>query len=445
MAVKTMIRKPTKRVFIFITMLGLMLMARGNLCGQTTYASADLLQPLDNTGGSARAMALGSAFVGVADDSSALFWNPAGLGSLRQSEVAIHHNTWLVDTLQESLVASFPVKGLGGFGAMVSYLDYGTFQGRDSSGNPTPSFSAGKFGFMAGWGKEWAPGFSAGLALRGNMQTAHNQSFGLISGDVGLLYSPDSRLRFGAALANFGGNQAGGWVASAFRAGVSFKPDLGQTHGLLLALGGTLEPQGVNRYGAGVEYSYQSRYFLRAGYQLYEQDNEIQGFKGLTAGVGIHWFDLSLDYAFLPYGDLGISHRISLGYSFPGPKENKVVEPSSPTSSSGTSPAVFKPAPGTGPSQNKVTLQFEVPPDEVAQGRALEAQGRLAEAMKLYQDAVQKDAGNASAWYALGRGYYQLKQKDYAVRCLEQVLKLQPDNRTLADWLEKYKASQVGN
>lgn len=38
---------------------------------------------------SARASAMGNAFVGLADDASALFWNPAGLGQIRKSDFTI--------------------------------------------------------------------------------------------------------------------------------------------------------------------------------------------------------------------------------------------------------------------------------------------------------------------------------------------------------------------
>ena len=146
------------------------------LFGQTVYSTSQLLQPLNDTGGSARAMAMGSAFVGVADDSSALLWNPAGLSNLREGEISLHHNSWLVGTLQESLIAGIPLDNADGIGVMVNYMDYGTFQGRDYTGALTAPYSADKYGVMVGWGKEWAPGFSTGLALQGNMQSGPNQS-----------------------------------------------------------------------------------------------------------------------------------------------------------------------------------------------------------------------------------------------------------------------------
>ncbi|MEK7745767.1 MAG: hypothetical protein AAB576_03810, partial [Elusimicrobiota bacterium] len=37
---------------------------------------------------------------------------------------------------------------------------------------------------------------------------------------------------------------------------------------------------------------------------------------GITAGVGWRFRDFMLDYAFVPYGDLGISHRISVTWQF---------------------------------------------------------------------------------------------------------------------------------
>jgi hypothetical protein len=37
---------------------------------------------------------------------------------------------------------------------------------------------------------------------------------------------------------------------------------------------------------------------------------------GITAGVGWALRDFDLDYAFVPYGDLGVSHRLSVTWRF---------------------------------------------------------------------------------------------------------------------------------
>src|SRR5215470_15693040 len=45
----------------------------------------------------ARAVGMGETFVAVADDPSAIFWNPAGLASLQRRELAISYVQWPAD------------------------------------------------------------------------------------------------------------------------------------------------------------------------------------------------------------------------------------------------------------------------------------------------------------------------------------------------------------
>jgi tetratricopeptide (TPR) repeat protein len=421
---------------ILYVLLWLMLSCGDFLFGQTLYAANSLVQPLNDTGGSARALAMGSAFVGVADDSSALLWNPAGLGVMKEGQLALHTDSWLVGTFQESLVVGMPAGNMGGFGVMASYLDYGTFQGRDASGNITSNYTANKAGFSLGWGKLLAPGFSMGLALNGTQQAVLGNSYLLAAGSLGLLFDIDPHLRFGTALIDFGGNQAQGWVTSAIRAGFSYKTSFSSSHSFLLSLGGTLEPQGVDRLEVGAEYAFRSQYFLRVGYDYYFQDNLIEGIQGFTAGAGIRLGDLQLDYAYLPYGDLGTSNQISLSYLFPQAKPQPAA-----VSNPGAPPALFKPEAGTDAPKNVLTMQFDVPPDPLAQAQTLDGQGRTVEAMRIYEYYLKQNGQDANAWYYLGADYYKLDQKSYAVMCFEKVLKLKPDFQGLADWLQKYKAS----
>src|SRR5512132_1463695 len=45
----------------------------------------------------ARAVGLGGSFVAVANDPSAIFWNPAGLASLQRPELLLSHVDWPAD------------------------------------------------------------------------------------------------------------------------------------------------------------------------------------------------------------------------------------------------------------------------------------------------------------------------------------------------------------
>jgi tetratricopeptide (TPR) repeat protein len=410
------------------------------LFGQSAYNSSQVLAPLTDSGGSARAVAMGSAFVGVADDSSALLWNPAGLGNLPQGDLTLHHNFWLANGIGDTLMAGIPLQDRGGIGVMVNYMDFGTIQGRGYLTNPTPIDNED---FMIGWGKEWVPNLYVGLALERNSQTGLNQTYYLFGGDLGLLYRLDNHLRLGAAFINLGGNPSDALIAPTLEVGASYRLNLGKSHSFLLSLEGNLETPNNLGFGAGLEYGFQSRYFLRVGLPYSDENFEIKHLPGITSGAGVRLGDIQIDYALLPYGYLGVSNRISFSYLFGLSQQNSSISPRPTPEPANASPPVgtFKPNPGKGPQQEVLTLQFDLPPDLVAQGQALEAQGRRREAMDLYKEELAKDNQDAAAWYYLGVDYFQLGQNPEALQCFEQVLKLKTNDKAFTDWLEKYKAT----
>ena len=188
---------------------------------QTVTGTAGLAAPLDNLQGSARDLAMGSAFVGVADDSSALFFNPAGLSGLKNPEVALHHNSYLAGTFQEILCAGFPAGDAGGLAFALDYVGWGSLDLRDSSGTAQGTFDDSDIGFTAGWGKEWLPGFSGGLALRGLQQKVVDDLYTSLAGDAGLLWQPRKNLRLGFSYLNFGTPVDGSPLAGELKGGGS--------------------------------------------------------------------------------------------------------------------------------------------------------------------------------------------------------------------------------
>jgi hypothetical protein len=156
--------------------MGLVLLTGGQTVlaqTQVTYSPSTLISPLDNAGTSARATAMGSAFVSVADDSSALFWNPAGLGTLKQADITAHANSWLVDTARGSLALGLPLADLGGIGVAGTYTDYGSFDGHDLTGALTGSYTANQMGLDLGWGRRLSPNLEVGLGVQGSQQTTN--------------------------------------------------------------------------------------------------------------------------------------------------------------------------------------------------------------------------------------------------------------------------------
>src|SRR5437762_897418 len=82
----------------------------------------------------ARAIAMGEAYTAMADDVSSLYWNPAGIAILNQSEASFMYSQWLKDLTYNNASVAVPLEN-GGIGASLSYLSYGNIDGFDSTGN----------------------------------------------------------------------------------------------------------------------------------------------------------------------------------------------------------------------------------------------------------------------------------------------------------------------
>ena len=77
-----------------------------------------------------RGAAMGNTGVAIADNASAMFWNPAGLAFQRGNQVSITHSNWLAnfnvdDLFYDYLVGKYYVEGIGTIGAHLTYLNLG--------------------------------------------------------------------------------------------------------------------------------------------------------------------------------------------------------------------------------------------------------------------------------------------------------------------------------
>ncbi len=447
---------------------------------QTVTSAAGQAESVADLGYSARSAVLGPAFTAVADDTSALFENPAGLASLSRSQAAFHSYLGLVDAAQEMAVLGLPLGGGGGLGLAASYLDYGAFQGRDASGSLAANYSAGRIGLQAGWGMSPFPGSSVGLALHYSQQDITGTSYSFLTADGGVLLAPWKGWKIGLDYLAPGWGSLGDPLVSVFKAGLSWNLPLDPSFGLLTALGNALQSNTLDYLQAGLEASFHSTCFLRLGYQIPFNDDGYDGFSDVSMGAGLAFSDFTLDYAYTPAGNLSDSNRFSLTYYFGQPQE-----PANPSVSQAPSlnntpkppaqdPAAFPPpipqgtavpttvsspvttvvtlqatpAQAGGPStqtggndKNSLALHFDIPPDFTSQGEQMAAQGKYVQALQLYQQAVQEDPQNAQAWWDMGAVYYKTGQKTYAAACFQKVLELRPGYQTLRQWLEKYQAT----
>lgn len=76
----------------------------------------------------ARAAALGGAFVGLADDASAAFWNPAGVALPQNLQLTFQNTELYAGMKQTFLAARYPFLANFSAGIFVNHLDIGEFE-----------------------------------------------------------------------------------------------------------------------------------------------------------------------------------------------------------------------------------------------------------------------------------------------------------------------------
>lgn len=132
-----------------------------------------------------RAAGMGNTGVALADNASAVFWNPAGLAFQQGNQVSITHSEWLpkfnADLFYDYLVGKYETKELGVIGAHITYLNLGE-QIHTTIENPTGE-GLGRFNSY-----EFSAGLSYGYQLNDRWALGSGIRFiysSLFEGEVG--------------------------------------------------------------------------------------------------------------------------------------------------------------------------------------------------------------------------------------------------------------------
>jgi hypothetical protein len=269
-----------------------------------------------NIGVGARAIAMGEAYTAQADDVSSLYWNPAGIALLNQSQASFMYNQFIRDLTYHNAAVAVPLEN-GGLGASVSYLSYGPIQGFDDQGNTTGDVNAySGVGTLGGalLGDFWAAGFNL-KAIQTALADVSATGFAADAGAT-LVYPKEvlgGTMRAGMTVRNLGTglkfiDQKDPFPRQ-WRVGVAAVQMMRRKLNLSLDYGQEREMSGAV-YG-GAEYWVIPNVALRAGYSGADAEGN-----GLRAGLGLKFRDLSFDYAFSDYGDLGLSHRYEVSMRF---------------------------------------------------------------------------------------------------------------------------------
>jgi len=199
---------------------------------------------------------------------------------------------------------SFP-SSRGKLGLGISYVDMGSIEGRDEEGNPTGDFTASDTHIFIGYAKRFKK-ISWGISLGWLEDTIKNDKKNVFLGNVGFLYPVNDRLSLGLVGQNIGGKLGYDPLPLTFKLGAASK-----LKNVVLPLDIAKPQDDEVYYCLGAEWWLKSSFALRAGYKTDQDAGE-----GWSTGLGFKFGRSDLDYAYVPYGDLGITHRSSLGIKF---------------------------------------------------------------------------------------------------------------------------------
>jgi len=316
-------------------------------------------------GAGARSLAMGGAYVSLANDVSALYWNPAGIVSVVRPSIQLYHAPWLVDTDYYHGGSVVPMGRLGTLGFSYTAITMKEMLVRTVQ-NPEPDeygekFDAGSLAMGIAYAKNLTDQFSFGFQTKFIQEKIWQMQAKGFAMDIGTLFTTDRGLRIGMSVSNFGGKLGMDGINSAvdydvdetiygnndridahldaakwplplmFRFGVSKDFILPAKQKFILSVDGIHPNNNVERINAGIEYGFSDILFLRTGKSFLlidKQDlteSEIKTSReqqeGITFGIGINYKiprgpKLRIDYAVIPVGVFDSVTGFSIDISF---------------------------------------------------------------------------------------------------------------------------------
>lgn len=262
-----------------------------------------------SVGVGARALAMGGGYTSLADDASAVFYNPAGLAALQYQEVSFMHMALFEGTICDYASWAYPVLSLGGFAA--AYMRIGTDDIIKRSGFvELGSFDYSTSQFLISYGRRLRGGLALGVSLKVVNQTLDTYSDYGVGLDFGMTASLYKNLSAGIIVrdmipASIKLDTTSELTPLSVVGGLSLKR-IKLTEKVDLTASFDLEKveNRSTKVHTGAEAVFDGAYALRAGY---DRDN-------FSFGAGLAYRRLKIDYAykFLDYVD--DSHRFSLSF-----------------------------------------------------------------------------------------------------------------------------------
>ncbi len=277
-----------------------------------------------------RATAMGDAFVAIANDVSALYWNPAGLTQFSENQVMFSHNQWVVDINHDFIGAVYHLDDANTFGVSLTSL---SMDEMEVTTEYAPFGTGEYFGFSdmgiaISYSRKMTDQFSFGGTVRYIEETLDKLKMRGIMIDLGTYYWTGlGSTRFAVTVTNFGNDLApdgevilvgnrtkSDWQTfsppTMFRIGFALEPYEDDEHKVTTSIQLNHPNDNSENLSLGVEYVWNKMFFARGGYKI-NVDEQNYSF-GAGVNVPISIANVSVDYAFANFTKLGSAHRFSI-------------------------------------------------------------------------------------------------------------------------------------
>jgi Type IX secretion system protein PorV len=312
-----------------------------NLGGQRVGISAMQFLKL---GVGARGVAMGESFVAVANDASALFWNPAGLVLFEENQLVAARTEYVVDIKQDFFGGVYHLGAGDAIGAAVTSVHMADME----ITTETQPFGTGRYftfgdvAFALSYAKRMTDQFSFGATVRYAEETLDVLKMRSVMVDLGTYYKTGlGSTRFAVVISNFGADvKPAGTVTllsgastgtfqsfslpTVFKLGVALEPIQDENSRLTTSIQLNHPNDNSEHIRLGLEYAWQETFFVRGGVKrtigqpLFSTDATSEEDLSFGAGVrvplGITF--VNADYAYSDFHRLGTVHRISLSVTF---------------------------------------------------------------------------------------------------------------------------------
>ncbi|MEW6095617.1 MAG: PorV/PorQ family protein [bacterium] len=275
--------------------------------------------PFLKIGVGAKAVAMGEAFSSLADDISTVYWNPAGLIQLTKPEISTMYNDWFEGIGHGFLGFGFPTSRKKAIGFSIIHLGVGDIPGYteidDTHYESTGNFSARDTAFAFTYATILTDVISLGVNIKGIVQKIENEEASSFAIDLGQLYQPPIEgLTLSVVLQNVGPrikySVEGDKLPLTLKFGSAYRVGV---QPMTITCDLTKPVDNNWKINLGMEVWFKDLIALRGGFNS-------QVFKdlgtGITCGFGFSLKHYQVDYAFVPYDELGNTHRISITFRF---------------------------------------------------------------------------------------------------------------------------------